>query len=41
MNLRIRLMRCKFDGLVFAVCKHGSWKAIATFNSLEAARGAL
>lgn len=37
MNLRIRLTRCPNDGLVFAVCKAGSWKPIALFNSRGAA----
>lgn len=41
MNLRIRLIRSQFDGLVYALCAPGSWKPLAMFNSRGEAMEAL
>jgi len=40
-NLRIRLHFDRHDGWVFAVCKHGSWRALMTFSSRGEALGAI
>jgi hypothetical protein len=41
MNLRIRMTYSANDGLVFALCKAGSWKPIALFTSRAEAIEAL